>query len=118
MKTLPKTLVLVNPAAGHGQGARVWRRVAAYVRTQGSAAEFVETRSAEEFERHAAQAAATGYSCVAALGGDGSFQLLLRATLGSGIILGLIPAGGGVEATTSPPPWAYRRTPLLRHMHC
>ncbi len=56
MMTLPNRLVLVNTVAGHGQGARVWPRVAAYLSGQGLAAELVEARSTEEFEGCAAGA--------------------------------------------------------------
>ena len=90
-----KTLLLANPAAGRGRARRALARVAAYLREQGHAAEIVETASGEALERTAAQAAAAGYARVAALGGDGTFQGVVRGLLGTDVVLGLLPAGGG-----------------------
>jgi diacylglycerol kinase (ATP) len=90
-----KTLILVNPVAGGGRARNAQRRVAEYLRGQGVQAEFVESRSAEGLRPRAAEAAAAGYGRIAALGGDGSFQQVVKATLGSEAVLGFLPAGGG-----------------------
>lgn len=90
-----KFLILVNPAASRGRAARVRRAVEDFLRGQGAAAEFVETRSAGDARRRAADAAAAGYSHVVALGGDGSFHQILNGAFGQDILLGLLPAGGG-----------------------
>ena len=95
VRTPPKTFVLVNPAAGRGRALRAQPHVADYLRLQGHAAEFAQSQSAEDFERRAAEAAAAGYERIVALGGDGTFQSLVRATLGAPVALGFFPAGGG-----------------------
>ncbi len=95
VNTLSKVLVLVNPVAGRGRAWRVQPQVAEYLRLQGHPAEFVESQSGQDFERHAAAAVAAGYTTVVALGGDGSFQHLVKATLGANVVLGFFPAGGG-----------------------
>ena len=95
MRTPPKTLILVNPAAGRGRALRAQPHVADYLRLQGHVAEFAQSQSAEDFERRAAEAAAAGYARIVALGGDGTFQCLVRATLGAPVALGFFPAGGG-----------------------
>lgn len=43
----------------------------------------------------AAGAAAQGYSCVAALGGDGAFHFILTGAFGTGAAIACIPAGSG-----------------------
>ncbi len=43
----------------------------------------------------AAGAAAQGYTCVAALGGDGAFHFVLTGAFGTGIAIGCLPAGSG-----------------------
>lgn len=90
-----KILLLANPAAGRGQAQRALARVAAYLRGQEPAAEIVEAESGEALERTAAQAAAAGYARIAVLGGDGTFQGVARGILGTDVVLGFLPAGGG-----------------------
>jgi diacylglycerol kinase (ATP) len=89
------TLVIVNPAAGGGKARGIARRVADYFHSQSSRADFVESKSAEDLRRRAAQAVAEGYQRVATLGGDGAFHHLVEATFGRDVILGFLPAGNG-----------------------
>lgn len=90
-----KTLILLNPAAGGGRAKRAQAHVEKYLAGQGSPTEFAETRGPEDLERRAAQAAASGYRRVVAFGGDGTFQHVVKATLGRNVVLGVLPAGGG-----------------------
>src|ERR1700687_2665206 len=106
-----KFLVLVNPAAGRGRAARARAPVEAYLRQQGANVDFVATASADDARQRAGAAAASGYTHVVALGGDGTFHQLLNGciqpsnglsafgqdekSLRHDIILGLLPAGGG-----------------------
>jgi diacylglycerol kinase (ATP) len=95
MAAQTKTLVLVNPTAGRGHAERVARTVQRFFAARNFSADFVFASGAQEFEQRARGAAAQGYATVAALGGDGAAHFLLRGAFGSGIALGIIPAGSG-----------------------
>jgi diacylglycerol kinase (ATP) len=90
-----KVLILVNPASGRGAAATIRPAVEDYFRSQQFPAHFVTTQSAADLEQRAACAAGEGYSCVAVLGGDGTFHFLLRGAFGTNIPLGILPAGSG-----------------------
>ena len=96
-----RALVLVNPSAGGGRPKSFAALVAAYFRTQNFAAEFIAPRGPEELERTAREAIARGNRLLVALGGDGTFQCLVNAALGSDAVLGLIPSGGGNDFAAS-----------------
>ena len=53
------------------------------------------TESPADLAQRARQAASAGYRRIFAVGGDGTFQVLLNALPASPVILGVIPAGGG-----------------------
>ncbi len=58
--------------------------------------EFRSTYSPENLALEARRGAAEGRKRIFVLGGDGTFQVLLNALAGaSGVVLGVIPAGGG-----------------------
>jgi YegS/Rv2252/BmrU family lipid kinase len=95
MNSGSKILVLVNPSAGRGRAARARSSVEEFLRGQGAPVDFVEAESADDTRRRAGEAASAGYTHVVALGGDGTFHQILNGAFGSGLLLGLIPAGGG-----------------------
>ena len=95
MNAAAKILILVNPAAGRGRAKRAEPHVADYFRQQGLKADFAESESAEDLQHRAAEAAAAGYGRIVALGGDGTFQHVVKGTLGTGATVGFLPAGGG-----------------------
>lgn len=95
MNAPPKILILVNPVAGRGRAKRAEPQVADYLRGQGLTPDFAEPESAEDLQHRAAEAAAAGYDRIVALGGDGTFQNVVKGTLGTGATLGFLPAGGG-----------------------
>lgn len=89
-------LVLANPTAGGGLGEEtlpLLRRFAAERRWN------VELRSAgdsAEFAQIAREETCKGRTRIFALGGDGTFQVLLNAVAGlGGVSIGVLPAGGG-----------------------
>ncbi|HYL10476.1 MAG TPA: diacylglycerol kinase family protein [Candidatus Acidoferrales bacterium] len=88
-------IVLVNPLAGAGRAKSAVSRVAAYFKTQNFSADFVEPRGPGELEHTAREAIAHGGRLVVTLGGDGTFQCVANAALGSDATLGLLPSGGG-----------------------
>src|SRR5208337_4338558 len=58
--------------------------------------EFRPTQSPEDLAAEARRGAAEGRQRIFVLGGDGTFQVLVNALAGaSGVVLGVIPAGGG-----------------------
>lgn len=101
MNAREKILVLVNPAAGRGRSLRVQSQVATYLNGRGCRADFVRPQGSEDFERQAAEGVAAGYRMVVALGGDGTFQHLVKATLGTNVVLGFFPAGGGNDVAAA-----------------
>jgi diacylglycerol kinase (ATP) len=88
-------LVFVNPLAGAGRAGAYLLRVREVFDTQRIPAEFVLTESAADLESRARAAIADGQRLLLAMGGDGTFQGLANAAFGSGVLLGLLPAGGG-----------------------
>lgn len=95
MATREKILVLVNPSAGRGRSLKAQRRVADYLACRGCKADFIQPHTSADCERRAAEGVAAGYRKLVALGGDGTFRHLVKATLGADVELGFFPAGGG-----------------------
>ena len=88
-------LVIVNPVAGGGRGLRSQPFVAELFKNRGIHADFVRSRSTNDFRERAAQGATAGYRCIIALGGDGAFHHLVEGALGSNVTLGFLAAGNG-----------------------
>ena len=64
--------------------------------------EFCVTESPEDLAAKARFAAAKGHRRLLVLGGDGTFQVLLNALVDEpGVVLGIIPAGGGNDLATA-----------------
>jgi len=89
-------LVLVNPAAGGGLALEVLPSLENFAACRGWQVEFRSTQSPEDLAAEARRGAAEGRKRIFVLGGDGTFQLLLNALADApGVVLGVIPAGGG-----------------------
>lgn len=89
-------LVLVNPAAGGGWAQEVLPSLKNLAVRRGWRVEFRSTDSPENLAVAARQGAVEGRKRIFVLGGDGTFQVLLNALAGTaGVVLGVIPAGGG-----------------------
>jgi diacylglycerol kinase (ATP) len=95
MNSIGRPLVIVNPSAGGGRAGRVRAEVDSYWRQQGIVADFLVPDSPEEVRRISAGAARAGYSCVIALGGDGTIHEVINGVAGTSMPAGVIPAGGG-----------------------
>jgi diacylglycerol kinase (ATP) len=89
------TLVIVNPAAGGGRGARAEPEITRIFESHGHPAEFVHSKSSEDAEEQARCAARRGVQCVAALGGDGLFHHVVNGIIGADCIVAFFPAGNG-----------------------
>lgn len=89
-------LFVVNGKAGNGRGSKAWRMVEAELRRRGVGYRAIAAASAEETTAAVREALQAGdVQAVAAVGGDGTLHALLPLLAGSGIPLGLIPAGSG-----------------------
>ena len=86
-----RALVVVNPVAGAGRGARVWRHL------RGSAAdlEWVQTERPGHARELARQAVDAGYERVIAIGGDGTLSEVAGGIAHSRTALAIVPAGTG-----------------------
>jgi len=89
-------LVLANPIAGGGLARQAFARLQKFAREKHWNAEFRDTGSPSQLEQIAREEANRGRERIFALGGDGTFQLLLNAVgSNSHVSIGVFPAGGG-----------------------
>jgi len=97
-----KDVLLVNPAAGSGGAAKALPALRKFAQVQNWSLEICVTTSADDLAEKARCAAAKGSRRLLVLGGDGTFQVLLNAVSDSpGLILGILPAGGGNDLAAS-----------------
>lgn len=87
--------LLTNPTAGKGRGARFRDVALARLRGAGHAVRNLAGRDASEAQDLAHQAVADGVDALVVVGGDGMAHLAVQAVAGTGVPLGLIPAGTG-----------------------
>ena len=95
-----RILVLVNPAAGRGRAHRFIPAIASLFQKHGLAVEFITPQDAAELTRLASAGAAL-HEAILVMGGDGTFQHVVRSTLGSGVPLGILPVGGGNDVAAA-----------------
>lgn len=89
-------LLLVNPVAGGGRSGSTVPDLQKFSNARGWNVEIYVTKNPDDFTAKARMAAEAGRKRVLALGGDGTFQLLVNALANyPNIALGVIPAGGG-----------------------
>lgn len=94
--------LLVNPAAGGGRAQKFLPELREFAKASFWKVEIILTASAEDLAAKACHAASAGHPRIFALGGDGTFQILLNALSSfPEITLGLIPAGGGNDLALS-----------------
>jgi len=95
-------LLLVNPAAGGGLAGEIVPDLQRILTEEAWPARLELTESAAQFTQRALQAACAGRERIIAVGGDGTFQLLLNAVSSfPQTTLGIIPAGGGNDLAIS-----------------
>ena len=91
----PDTL-LVNPAAGGGLSREILPALQRFAADRQWLVEIIVTNSPADFALKALQAVGAGRERIFAVGGDGTFQLLLNALRDHPrTTLGVIPSGGG-----------------------
>jgi diacylglycerol kinase (ATP) len=95
-------LVLVNPVAGAGRARKALPALQRFAQENGWRADFQVTTSAEDLRQRTRDAAQAGRPRIFAVGGDGTFQVLINAVgPHSNTALGVIPAGGGNDLAAS-----------------
>jgi YegS/Rv2252/BmrU family lipid kinase len=90
-------LFIINPRAGGGAGGRTWHRVEELLKLRQVQYETLFTHNAEEAESSVLEALQKhgNWDAAVVIGGDGTIHSILGALRGSGIPLGVIPAGSG-----------------------
>lgn len=87
--------LLANPRAGRGRGARWAGPVREALADAGLDVLVLAGESGAESTALATRAAADGVDAVVAVGGDGLVHCVVQALAGTGVPLGIVPAGGG-----------------------
>ena len=100
MVTPRRILVLVNPAAGSGRARLLVPALASLFQKHGVAATFCEPRDSADLEQRAS-AGVSQHDAILVMGGDGTFQHVVRATLGSPALFGILPVGGGNDVAAA-----------------
>ncbi len=90
-----KPLLVVNPTSGKGRGRSYGERARTVLEAAGSDVRFIVGHDAEEAAKKARAALDHDADSVVVVGGDGMVSLGLQLTAGTGVPLGVIPAGTG-----------------------
>lgn len=101
MSARPHVLAIVNPAAGHGRGARHVRTIAAEFERAGTILEVTVSPGPGEAARLAAGAVDEGYRTILSVGGDGTANEVANGIVGSPATLALYPIGSGNDLARS-----------------
>lgn len=88
-----RALILINPEARHPPKARALEAGIEWLAEQGWKIESRVTERRGEVEEAAAMAAASGFDCVVACGGDGTLHEALNGLAGTQTALALLPGG-------------------------
>ena len=87
--------LLTNPSAGKGRGEHISRIAVARLRDAGYVVRSLQGADADESLDLAHACVRDGVAALVVCGGDGMVHLAVQAVAGTGIPLGLIPAGTG-----------------------
>lgn len=93
--------LLVNPTSGGGRGARLLHPVAQRLRRSDAEVDVVIGRDGDEAFDRLRDRLAEGLDGVVALGGDGLVNIALQVVGGTGVPLGVVPAGTGNDIARS-----------------
>ncbi len=88
-----RTFILINPAAGQDEVARLRREIGGAFAARGASFDLVETERAGHASELASSAARLGYRAVCVVGGDGTLAEAATGLAGTGTPLALIPRG-------------------------
>jgi diacylglycerol kinase (ATP) len=87
--------VLANPTAGRGRHRGLLPALVEQLAAGGYPVRLLEAGTGEEAEAACRAAVAGGVAALVAVGGDGTVHRALQAVAGTGVPLGIIPAGTG-----------------------
>lgn len=116
-----RRLVIVNPIAGGGSGARLWPAVQSRLHELGLSFDSVMTEYAGHAVALARDAVKSGYQMVIGVGGDGTLHEIANGVLATqaqgtpDVIVGVVPVGTGGDFVRSlgiPRPWPQACTRL------
>jgi diacylglycerol kinase (ATP) len=94
--------VLANPTAGGGLAQDSLPLLQKFAKDKQWNVEFRSATSSEEFAHWGREEATKGRERIFALGGDGTFQVLLNAVAGNpAVSIGVLPAGGGNDLASA-----------------
>jgi YegS/Rv2252/BmrU family lipid kinase len=106
---MAKTLVVLNPMAGHGMAMKMFPQVEQSLRATGLEFDIAHTRASMHAVQIGWDAPKQGYERIIAVGGDGIVHEILNGLVraseeGETIALGIIPLGTGNDFIKSVPP--------------
>ncbi len=91
-----RTLLVFNPASGHNRRHPTFAKsLADFAQRNSDSVKLIATIAPRQATELARAAVADGYSCVAAIGGDGTVNEVAQGLIGSAVALGLVPCGSG-----------------------
>ncbi len=93
--TPARPALVVNPTSGKGRGERYGQRARAALEAAGLDVRHVVGRDADDAAKRARAELDRGADAVVVVGGDGMVSLGLQLVAGTGVPLGVIPAGTG-----------------------
>ena len=91
----PPWVVLVNPTAGGGRGARWGREAVRRLHERGENVRVVVGTRAADAESRASEAISSGARGLVVVGGDGVAHIGVNVAVRAGVPLGIVPAGSG-----------------------
>jgi diacylglycerol kinase (ATP) len=90
-----KIFLIINPNAGHGEGAKALEIVVPYLKKKGCQVEHSFTDHPGHASELAAKASNDGFDLVVAVGGDGTVNEVARGLIGNNTVMGIVPMGSG-----------------------
>lgn len=94
-RPLKRLFLIINPISGTGSKDGMDRKLTEAFAVHGFDTEVAFTTCAGDATRLARRAVDDGVDCVVACGGDGTINETARAMIGTGVPMGIIPAGSG-----------------------